>query len=397
MTCPLVVPASKSMTQRGLIIASLCETTTRLERPLRCDDSSLLVRALQALGCRIEVGDDWIEVEPAPLVAPDSPIGCGNAGTVVRFATCLSLLCEGELLIDGDEPMRRRPIGPLGTALTTMGVEVTYLGRSGCPPLRLSRRQAPPSTTSIDGSLSSQYASGLAMVAPCLPQGLTIALQGQLVSLPYLDMTIAMMRQAGAQVSRQGAELRIDGTGYGHPGVMAIERDWSAAAFLLAAAHILDRDIDLIGLPSSANTLQGDGAFPALLAQLEDNDHSFDLTDTPDLIGPLTVACLFAKAPSEIRGVAHGRVKECDRLAVLCRELTKIGATLNTQHDGLDVTPLATIPKGRWSLDPEGDHRMAMTFAVLSLRVPGIEVSTPSCVDKSFPDFWHVLDQFRSG
>ncbi len=396
MTFLLEPPASKSMTQRALVIAALCETATRIEGPLVCDDSSLLVSALQALGCRIEVGDQWIDVQPAPLVAPDQPIFCGNAGTTVRFASCLSLLCDGELIIDGDSSMRRRPLGPLGTSLTRMGVEMSYLGRAGCPPVRWSRRAAAPDHASIDGSLSSQYASGLALVAPCLPRGLTLALQGKLVSLPYLDMTIAMMRRAGAKVSRQGAELRIAGTGYGRPNVIAIERDWSAAAFLLTAARLLDRDISLGALPAPTDSLQGDSAFVALLAQLERHDHTFDLTDTPDLIGPLTAACLFAEAPSKIRGARHTRVKECDRVAVLCRELTKIGATLSAQDDGLDIAPLPPIPEGHWSLDPEGDHRMAMTFAVLSLRVPGIEVSTPSCVDKSFPGFWDVLAQLRS-
>ncbi|MBW2459322.1 MAG: hypothetical protein JRI68_32820 [Deltaproteobacteria bacterium] len=292
--------------------------------------------------------------------------------------------------------MRRRPIEPLGAALAALGVEVSYLGQPGCPPIRLQRQAAPAGRATIHGSQSSQYASGLAMVAPLLPRGLTLELDGELVSLPYLDMTLAMMGRAGAEVARQDRLLTISGRGYDPSGTIAIERDWSAAAYLLVGAQLTGRDIQVRGLTPPPESLQGDSAIVDLLARLSEGQTTFDLTHTPDLIGPLTAACLFAQAPVRIRGAAHTRVKECDRVAVLCRELGKLGAQLTAHDDGLDVEPLPAIPTIRCLLEPASDHRMAMTFGLLSLRIPVIEVATPQCVSKSFPGFWEVLAQLSA-
>jgi len=402
MSLQLTAPTSKSMTQRALVIAALCEGQTTIERPLHCDDSRYLIGALRAMGCEVTSTETRLDITPAQLVAPQEPVFCGNAGTAVRFGSCLSLICDGVLTVDGNEHMRKRPIGPLGTCLEQMGLRVTYLERDGCPPLRLERRSEPPASTSIDTSLSSQYASGLLMVAPRLAQGLSLELSGALVSMPYVDMTVAMMRRAGAQIERRGRSIVVATGGYRStsPQTLVIEPDWSAAAFVLAAARIAAIDIEVVDLPSPSASLQGDAAFVDMLATLDrspvDGCYQFDLTDAPDLIAPLTAACLFAAAPSRIRGAAHTRVKECDRVAVLCTELSKLGAKLTMHDDGLDIEPLAQPPRGQWSLDPADDHRMAMTFGLVSLRVDGIEVQSPACVGKSFPDFWDVLAQIRA-
>lgn len=395
MTLRLQAPASKSMTQRALIIAALCDDDTQIDQPLDCDDSRYLGGALRALGCRVEPHADRIAVSPAPFVAPDAPLYCGNAGTAVRFGACLSLICDGALIIDGDDHMRQRPIAALGDTLGAMGVDVQYLERTGCPPLRLERTRRPPDATSVDVSLSSQYASGIALVAPHLAGGLTIALEGRIVSDPYIDMTIAMMQRAGARASRLDDEIRVEGYGYGAPRRIAIEPDWSAAAFLLAAGRITDRDVDIEGLPPPSSSLQGDSVFEEMLAALDAGQETFDVTDTPDLIAPLTATALFAAQPVQIRGAAHTRVKESDRVAVLCRELAKLGAELREHADGLDVTPLDKPPGSRVVLNPHDDHRMAMAFGVIALRVPNLEVDNPACVSKSFPDFWEVLAAFR--
>jgi 3-phosphoshikimate 1-carboxyvinyltransferase len=392
----LSAPASKSMTQRALIIAALADGESTIAHPLDCDDSRYLIAALRAVGATVNVRDACIEVAPGrTLVAPREALYCGNAGTAVRFGACLSLVCEGALTIDGDAHMRARPIGPLGASLSAMGVAVRYLAAEHYPPMRLERNAAPPSTARVDMTLSSQYASGLLLVAPRLESGLCLELDGALVSLPYLDMTIAMMQRAGADVARDDRTVRVAPGDYA-AGSIAIEPDWSAAAFLLAAGRLLGRDVQIDGLEPPGRSLQGDSAFAAMLAVLDGHrDIRFDLTNTPDLIAPLAAACLFANRPSTIRGATHTRIKECDRVAVLSRELCKLGARVDAHDDGLDIEPLQTVPSGRVVLDPEGDHRMAMCFGLVALRVPSIEVSDEDCVSKSFPDFWQVLASLR--
>jgi len=400
----LDAPASKSMTQRALVIAALADGVTRIQRPLRCDDTRLLGELLRSLGCEVAWGNDEVAVRPAPLRAPAGPILCGNAGTAARFGACLSLVCQGALTIDGDARMRARPIGALGSCLQRMGVEVMYAERDGYPPLRLQRRGEPQRSAQVDTSLSSQYASGLLMVAPRLPRGLALALEGDSVSRPYVSMTVAMMQAAGAQVRWRGdRRLEVLPGRYqaaaGGALCIAVEADWSAAALLMTAGHIADVSVRIAGLAPPADSLQGDAAFASMQTRLGDDDEAvrhFDLTDTPDLIAPLTAACLFADRPSRIRGARHARLKECDRVAVLCHELRKLGAELREHPDGLDLKPLGGVPRGRLQLDPADDHRMAMAFGVISLRAPGVSVANRDCVSKSFPRFWTTLDSIRA-
>lgn len=395
MTFRIEAPASKSMTQRALVIAALSPGRTRIAGPLVCDDSRYLTDLLRALGCTVTWNDDEASVSPSPLRAPESPVFCGNAGTAVRFGSCFSLLCDGPLTIDGDPHMRKRPIGPLGDALAAMGVDVRYLERDGCPPLCLERTGDVPGEVHVDTSKSSQYASGLMMVAPLLEHGLTVVLTGNIVSVPYLRMTTSMMARAGATVAWDGNRVRIEPGGYPTVEHIDVEADWSGAAFLIAAQRLTGLALEVPHLADEGTSLQGDAAFTNMVLAIEDGTDHLDLTDVPDLIAPLTAVCLFAKQPVRIRGAAHTRIKECDRVAVLCRELRKLGANMREHDDGLDVTPLAEVPSASFTLDPEDDHRMAMTFGIVSLRVPGISVQNPGCVSKSFPDFWDKLQMIR--
>lgn len=385
----LHAPTSKSMTQRALVLAALADGPSTVARPLVCDDARHLSRLLEAMGVGVERGETAWRITPAALRAPAEPQVLGNAGTAVRFGSCLSLLSDGPLTIDGDEHMRRRPLGPLVDALAQLGVEARYLGAEGCPPVRLERTSPTPPAVTIDGSLSSQYASGLAMVGPRLPRGLTVHLEGELVSQPYLDMTLAMMRRAGIEVAREGRAIAVPPGTY-RGGTFEVEVDWSGAAFLLAAGFVLDRTVEVPGLASPADSLQGDAVFADFLTRLRSNEPStFDLTEAPDLIAPLAAAALFASHPTTIVGAAHTRVKESDRVAVLASQLSKVGANIEVRADGLQIQPLATpIPGPR--LDPHDDHRMAMAFAVVGLRVP-LSIDNPACVSKSFPDFFAAL------
>ncbi len=404
MSLIVEVPTSKSITQRALFIAALAPSPTLILQPLDCDDSRHLRAALTALGTQIEWTAEQARVVPSSaLTAQGRTVSCGNAGTAVRFGSCLSLISDGALVVDGDAHMRKRPIGPLGDSLAAMGVRVRYLGAQGCPPIELSRLAAAPRQVSVDTSLSSQYASGLLMVAPRLEQGLELELSGQLVSLPYLRMTVAMMQKAGAEVSwPTERSIVVSPGGYGGGSEarrINVEPDWSAAAFILAAGRILDRPILPAGLASTesaSESLQGDAVIANMLEQIDRADRNdFDLTDAPDLIAPLTAACLFAQRPTRIRGAAHTRIKECDRVQVLCRGLRLLGADAHEHVDGLDLEPLRTLPSTSVRLDPESDHRMAMAFGIISLRIPSLEVTEPDCVSKSFPDFWQVLGTIR--
>lgn len=393
-------PGSKSMTQRALLIAALGDGPATISGGLRCDDSRYLSEVLGALGVAVRWDGERVDVAPGLLAAPEGVQYVGNAGTAMRFAACLSLLVDGELVLDGDARMRERPIGALVEGLAALGVSGRYLGRAGYPPIALARGAALQSEVELDISLSSQYASGLLLVAPRLPAGLVLRLKGDKVSLPYLHMTVEMMRRAGAEVRwPAGADEIAVAPGHYRARHLMVEPDWSTAAFLLGAAQIAGCEVDLPGLEAPGRSLQGDAAFAAFLAQLRARAPvRIDLRDTPDLIAPLAAVALFARAPTRLEGVAHARVKECDRIAVLAAELTKVGAVVREQPDGIEIEPLdrSRVPAGPIELDPASDHRMAMAFGLVSLRVPTIVVREPDCVSKSFPAFWRELERFKA-
>jgi 3-phosphoshikimate 1-carboxyvinyltransferase len=285
----------------------------------------------------------------------------------------------------------------MAEALTTLGARVSFPLREGYPPMRI---EAPtgdvPRSVFVDGSLSSQYATGLLLAAPRLPAGLAVELRGAAVSRPYLDMTVSMMRQAGVDVHWEHQQRLVVAPGaYTHTR-FDIEPDWSAAAFLMAAGFIAGTEFEIPGLLPPGDSLQGDSVFALHLDRLRTGGHQvFDLTDAPDLLPPLAAAALFASGPTRIRGAAHTRVKESDRLAVLTRGLRAVGAQITEYEDGMDLAPLTSPVQGPVTVDPDDDHRMAMAFGLLSLRMPGISVMNPDCVSKSFPEFWTVLDFFR--
>ncbi|MBI4700833.1 MAG: 3-phosphoshikimate 1-carboxyvinyltransferase [Deltaproteobacteria bacterium] len=401
MPLSLPAPGSKSMTQRALVIAALADGPTRIARPLDCDDSRHLVAALRQLGCAAQWSTEAAEVVPGPLRAGPQRLDCGLAGTAARFLAPFALLRDGPLVIDGGARLCERPIGPLCDALGALGVRSRYLGRPGCPPVELVRDQPAQAAVRIDASVSSQFASGLLLVAPRLPRGLRLELGGAAVSRPYVRMTTRMMEAAGARLRWLGdGSVQVEPGGYRACGTgreIAIEPDWSAAAFLLAAGWLTGLDVLVPDLLPPERSLQGDAAFAAMLRELgRPGAHELDLGGTPDLIAPLCAACLFAAGPSRIAGVAHARIKESDRIGVLARELGKLGARVGVHDDGLEIAPLGSAVRADVTLEPDGDHRMAMAFGLLTLRLAGLRVAEPECVAKSFPDFWMVLERVRA-
>ena len=270
------------------------------------------------------------------------------------------------------------------------------MGQRGYPPVSLHRGGALRDEVDLDVSQSSQFASGLLLVAPRLPRGLVVRLSGERVSVPYLDMTTKMMERAGVPAEWESSTRISVPPGRYDTRNIVVEPDWSTAAFLLGAGVISGQEVDLPGLSKPGESLQGDAAFMDHLRVLRQPVRArIDLRDTPDLIAPLAAVALFAADPTEIRGVAHARVKECDRLAVLANELTKVGARIQEHTDGLTIHPLDSPTSERVELNPSNDHRMAMAFALVGLRVPGIVVRNPECVSKSFPRFWEELERFQ--
>lgn len=409
MTLLVRTPTSKSMTQRALVLAALAQGPSELHDPLDCDDSRHLRSMLEAFGTTFVEGEAgrrlWVHPAASLRIAPARALHCGNAGTAIRFGAALALLTDGPFVLDGDAHMQRRPIGPLTECLRTMGIRVEHLGHPGCPPMRLERLLPAPSVASLDGSLSSQFASALLLVAPLLPNGLQLELTGRIVSRPYLDMTIDMLRAGGVDVTWQSErELRVlPGRPRGR--ITIIESDWSAAAFILAAGRITGTELVPMGLLEPGASRQGDAAVVRWLAELDGAaTNEVDLTDCPDLIAPLAAVALFARRPTRLRGAAHTRWKECDRVAVLASEFRKLGADVIEQDDGLTVNPMpsAVIERTcepaaeRVLLDPHEDHRMAMAFGIASLRMPSIHIKNKGCVSKSFPEFWDVLEDIRA-
>jgi 3-phosphoshikimate 1-carboxyvinyltransferase len=387
-----VVPSSKSETQRALVLASLSPGESTIERPLACEDSQAMRHGLRALGASVrELPDRWL-VRGGPLHAPERPIDCRDGGTTARFLGPLCLLCEGALVLDGSPRLRERPIGEMVEALMRLGVEARYLAAPGRLPLSL-RRPTPLTVrrTAVGGARSSQFASGLLLAAPLLPLGLVLELEGEVVSRPYLALTVHMMRQFGAEIGAAGAGWRVEPKPY-RPATWRIGGDWSSAALLLVGGLLTGRSIELQGMdPSSA---QADRAIVHLLGELgQGGRHSFDLSDCPDLLPPMAVAAAFADRPVELRGIRHARLKESDRPAVLARELGRAGICIVEREDGLRIEPGGRLRPAR--LDPCGDHRMAMAFGLLSLREPGIECLEPACVAKSYPGFWAELERLR--
>lgn len=394
----LTCPGSKSMTQRALIIAALAERPVQIDGALACDDSHYLTLLLRQLGVRVEWEGTRIRVAaPAALRSTGEPLFVGNAGTAMRFAACLALVVEGKLQLDGDARMRERPIGPLVAALAQLGVETRYLGREGCPPLLLQRGGAATTgRVTIEASQSSQYASGLLLLGPRLPRGIELSLSGQAVSLPYLQMTAEMMRRAGAEVRWTSAGQVVVGRRPYRTTQLAVEPDWSTAAFLLAAGELLRRPLLIPGLVPATNSLQGDAVFVEQLEELRRPQlHHIDLAATPDLIAPLAALAVFASHPTTISGVAHARIKESDRIAVLCQQLGRAGIEVSERLDGLVIHPWRGGEHATVTLEPANDHRMAMAFGLLSLRLPHVAVAERDCVAKSFPQFWEVLARLR--
>jgi 3-phosphoshikimate 1-carboxyvinyltransferase len=403
----VTVPGSKSLTNRALVIAALADGTSVLRGALDSEDTRHMVAALERLGFAV----DW-ERRSATIrvTGRGGAIPCtgarlfgGNAGTTVRFLTSLVALGHGRFTVDGDARMRERPIQDLLDALAALGVRAWSERATGCPPVVVEAQGIAGGRAVVAGETSSQFASSILLVAPYAATDVRLTVTGTLVGAPFVDMTVALMRRGGVESRREGSEIHVAAPQRYRSGETAIEPDATAASYFLAAAALLGGEVQVRGL--GEQSLQGDVGFARVLeqmgaevraeaagmtvrgAQLRGVDVDFRaISDTF-----LTAAALapFASSPTRIRGIGHTRQQETDRVSAVARELSRLGVTVRESVDALEIEPAS--PHGG-EVETYGDHRMAMSFALIGLRVPGVRIRDPRCVEKTFPDFFERLE-----
>ncbi len=401
----VALPGSKSLTNRFLVLAALANGTSRLRRPLRSRDTLLMAEALRALGAGIDDGTtdslgraDWI-VTPASLRGGGT-VDCGLAGTVMRFLPPVAALCNGPVSFDGDEQARVRPMGPVLEALRALGARIDDEGRGTLPFTVHGTGRMPGGTVTLDASASSQFVSALLLAAPRYDDGVTVRHVGPPVpSEPHIEMTVETMRDAGAIVDDSEPNVwRVEPSEINALDVQ-VEPDLSNAAPFLAAALVTRGQVTVPGWPQHT-TQAGDAIRDILDAMGADvsltregltvtgagdvSGIDVDLHDASELTPVVAAVAALADSPTAIRGVAHIRGHETDRLAALSRELGALGAEVTETDDGLRIRPR---PMTGGLFHTYADHRMAMAGAVLGLRVPGVVVENVGTVAKTLPGF----------
>jgi 3-phosphoshikimate 1-carboxyvinyltransferase len=407
------VPGSKSITNRALLVAALADGPSALVGALHSDDTRYMAEALNALG--VPVGSDEpgasfrVQGGGGTFLAPEADLFVGNSGTTMRFLTAALPLGHGHYRIDGVPRMRQRPIAPLLHALADLGADARSELGTGCPPVVVEAGGLRGGRTAMAGDLSSQYFSALLLAAPYAREGVVVDVAGDLVSKPYLPMTAAVMAAFGvaAEIDTADWSRLAVAPGQRYTGrVFPIEPDASNASYFFAAAAVTGGRVRVDGL--GRDSTQGDLRFVDALAAMGADVQigaefttvqgppngdlrgvDLDLGPISDTAQTLAAIAPFATGPTTIRGVAHARLKETDRVAALATELRRLGQEVAEFPDGLRITPRPIVPA---TIDTYDDHRMAMSFAVTALRAPGVRLRDPGCVAKTFPEFFAVLD-----
>jgi len=405
-------PGSKSLTNRALITAALANGTSRLTGVLDSEDTRVMVESLGRLGVAVDHDARSCTMEVAGCAgkptASEADLWLENSGTSIRFLTALCALGDGRFRLDGSSRMRERPIGDLVNALHSLGAGVACETDSNCPPVVVEGSGLAGGKTTVDGSLSSQFLSALLMASPCARHPVDIQVSGQLVSHPYVDMTMGVMAQFGATVGCPEPNVfRIPPQQY-RSADYDIEPDASAASYFFAAAAVTGGEVTVQGLSTEA--LQGDVAFVDALVQMgcradygndsitvrgnELSGIDIDMNAISDTAQTLAVVAVFANGPTRIRNVAHNRHKETDRITAVVTELRRLGIEVDEHEDGMTIHP--GEPRSAL-IETYNDHRMAMSFALAGLRIPGIRIADPACTGKTYPGFWTDLEMICGG
>ena len=409
------LPGSKSVSNRALLLAALAEGTTRLTNLLDSDDIRHMLNALTSLGVKYRLSEDKTECEVHGLGGAfldrvgdsSSPLELflGNAGTAMRPLAAALCLGSGEYVLTGESRMKERPIGHLVDALRQAGANIEYLESDNYPPIKIIGSGLNGGTVEIDGSISSQFLTAFLMSAPLAKDDVTIKIIGELVSKPYIDITLHIMAQFGVQVeNRDYQEFVIQaGQQYIAPDDFLVEGDASSASYFLAAAAIKGGSIKVTGI--GRNSIQGDiqfaGALEKMGAEIEWGDDyviaragkltavDMDFNHIPDAAMTIATTALFAHGTTAIRNVYNWRVKETDRLAAMATELRKVGAKVEEGEDYIIITPPADLTHA--VIDTYDDHRMAMCFSLVALSDTPVTINDPKCTSKTFPDYFDKL------
>jgi len=408
----VAVPGSKSLTNRALVAAGLARGTSTLTGVLDADDTRAMLEGLRALGAVIQTSDDRTKLQVhgvdgrPPVAAPHLQVRL--SGTTARFLGPVLARVAGTSHLDGLPPFRQRPMGPTIAALRSLGCTVVEQETTGRLPVSVSGGPVDGGVVEVAGEASSQFLSGLLLAGPAFPDGLRIEVTTPLVSEPYVALTLDVLGWFGAEVVRPDERtFVVSGSGYRAADV-AIEPDASAATYLLAAAAITGGRVRVPGL--TPRSRQADAGFADVLARMgaevvvDDRGTEvrgtgtlrgldIDLGGMSDAAQTLAVVAVFADRPTRIRGIGFIRAKETDRIAAMVTELRRLGIEAREEPDGLVVHPGRPTPGVVATYD---DHRMAMSFALLGLVVPGIRIADPGCVAKTFPGYFDALEQLRT-
>jgi 3-phosphoshikimate 1-carboxyvinyltransferase len=426
----VAVPGSKSLTNRALILAALAEGRSTLRGALASDDTRVMVDSLRRLGFDVEA-DEAAETltvtgRGGAVPASEAELFLGNSGTSIRFLTALAALGRGRYRLDGVARMRERPQQALLDALADLGVSARSEPGNGCPPLLVEGEgKLPGGLARLNAEASSQFVTALLMVAPCAERDVTLEIRGRLRPF-YVDITRRMMAQWGVMAGmRHGAQEASKndagasvafhvpaGQRYRAQTDYEVEPDASSASYFFAAAALTGGRVTVPGLGPDA--LQGDVRFATealvrmgctvthddrsltVLGPPNGKLHGVDLDMSAISDTSLTLAAIapFASSPTTVRNIAHTRLQECDRIAAVCAELTKLGVPVEERPDGFTVYPAARFTPA--AVETYHDHRVAMSFALIGLKVPGVLIRNPACVAKTFPDYWQRLERLRA-
>ena len=411
------LPGSKSISNRMLLLAALAEGQTEIKSLLASDDTHVMLMALQKLGIvwqqHGESQDYAVTGAAGTLPVHAADLFMGNAGTAIRTLTAALAVIGGDYTIHGVARMHERPIGDLVDALNAVGARITYTGNPGFPPLHIQRGMVHPERLQVRGNVSSQFLTALLMAAPLMARekALTIDVVGELISKPYIEITLNLMQRFGVTVERAGwsAFTISPGQHYRSPGTMYVEGDASSASYFLAAGAIAGGPVRVEGVGKSS--IQGDVRFVEALQQMgatitmgeswiEASSAGIlkaidaDFNHIPDAAMTIAVAALYADGTSTLRNIASWRVKETDRLSAMATELRKLGALVEEGADFLRITPPVMLDSA--TIDTYDDHRMAMCFSLASLNGAAcagaaVRINDPQCVAKTFPDYFEAF------
>jgi 3-phosphoshikimate 1-carboxyvinyltransferase len=405
----VVLPGSKSLSNRILLLSMLAEGKTEIQNLLDSDDVRRMVEALETLGIQLEENraENLITVSGTSGIIPvkEATLMLGNAGTAIRPLTAAMTLGHGRFVLDGVQRMRERPIIDLINGLSQLGANLRCINGTDCPPVEVIADGLPGGITRLSGAISSQYLTAILLAAPYADKEVQIEITDKLVSVPYVEMTLRLMQSFGVSVNHENFRLfHIPRQTYRSPGNIFVEGDASSASYFLAGAAITKGSVTVKGC--GTDSLQGDARFAEVLEKMGAkvewepqqvkltgnslNGIDVDMNKMPDAAMTLAVAALFASGPTAIRNIYNWRVKETERLQAVSTELRKLGAEVEEGYDYLVIQPPEQIRKAE--IDTYDDHRMAMAFSLAACGESPMTINNPGCVSKTFPDYFEVLN-----